>query len=325
MCIRVHSRLNSEIHPPATSMHMPRVVVTVLHQKHDQPEDQKHRAEQTRLETLELFEIKPLQPPQGQPGEERHAPERPGRQDAAQHPKPRPTELHPREIDGQKRLAGRQREHDEQTADRRPIPRPGLDQRALVQLVLEVARFLLVAALRARVVMPARQVMMPQARAPQLLHAVVEPHREQQTPGDPPEEVAQVLVQGETQPRHDQPEQGGQRHMAQAGGERHAHGLALTPAPGPGDEHERQPMRGNRGMEKRHRESGESQGGEDGCVHGLDGRPPQRPGNKRSSITFPHPHVEPPHPTKVVKPHDVPAQASEDQLPRPRQRAQARC
>ena len=115
-----------------------------------------------------------------------------------------------------------------------------------------------------------RMVMHHAAPAP-LPPKIEGPDGEENATRDPGEKPPHPLVELEAEPRNHEAEEAGQGHVPQSGKGRDHQRLAPAPTARPRHQHERQPVRRDRRMEKRHREAGGGNGREDGEIHAAEG------------------------------------------------------
>ena len=132
---------------------------------------------------------------------------------------------------------------------------------------------MIMTARRARPMLAADKVVVPHATPPHLLPKIVGSDRDQQSSYDPSEHLTGMFIELETEPRDRQAQQTRQRHMAHSGKDCHRQRLRAAPASRPRHEHKRQPVRGNRRMEKCHRKTGDRDGRKNGRLHERKGQP----------------------------------------------------
>src|SRR5450432_622847 len=98
---------------------------------------------------------------------------------------------------------------------------------------------------------------------------IKQPKKQQRSTCNARKPNADPIAQRDPEPRDDEPESGGKKHMTAPGERRDAERFGPVPALRSRGEHKRQPMRRNRGVKKSDAEAGDRDAGENRVSHAI--------------------------------------------------------
>jgi hypothetical protein len=145
---------------------------------------------------------------------------------------------------------------------------PSLDERPTVRTGLQSGVFVdMKVGCRAVMRMPAKQMAMPATGSAELAVDIKKPEEQQRPSGDPGKPGANPVMQRNSEPGDEHPQERGKQHVTGTRQRRNANRLVPIPSLRPGRDDERQPVRGNSRVKESDTESRERDRGKNRFVH----------------------------------------------------------